>query len=849
MNSNQIQTSIACSIAVALSLLVGIGLAPRSGKVMADPIYLNAQAPLESRVNDLFARLTPDERLSLLTGTVFTTTPIPRLGIKGVEMADAGQGVRGGMDGTLGPATLFPGGVTMATTWNRSLASQVGEAIGAEAHNKGIGVQIELGPAINIHRSPLNGRNGEYFSEDPYLSGQLAVSYVLGMQGAGTGACLKHYACNNEEADRGYVNVVVDERTLREIYLSAFETAVTQAHPWTVMSSYNKVNGYHSSANWYLLTDILKKDWGWDGMVMSDWGGVHETTGTVEAGNDLEMPGPGLVSLPRLKAALANGSLTQASVDDSVRRVLRTIIRAGKVDPPYVPDHSVVDSAAHRKLAYTVASEGIVLLKNDGNLLPLDASKIHSIALIGPSVKEWQMAGYGSPYLTPNYSISPYDGIVERAGANVAINYTLGVVGQDGVVIPSSALTVPDGSLHGLHADYFLGDILQGQPVVSRTDPQVDFDWDNAVDRPTGVPHEHFSIRWTGNVTAPVTGEYKFGVDADDGCRLYINGKQIIDNFVPWGNGVLFGGMPLEAGHTYSIRLEYYQAAGHAYTHLTWIPPHLQVSFKDAEDAARKSDVAIVFVNSGGEGEGSDRSSMALPGVQNNLIAAVAGVNKNTIVVLNNGAPVLVKPWLKSVSGLIEAGFPGEAGGAALASILFGDVDPSGKLTDTVGAARTDYSDYGNYPGTNGTVHYREGIYVGYRHFDKSRILPVYPFGYGLSYTTFKYANVKLSNPNWDGRSNLTATVDITNTGTRSGAEVAELYMHPLQPKIDRPVRELKGFEKVFLEPGQTKTATFALTGRDFCYCDVPGKQWKADAGPYSVEIGPPHAISGRPRL
>jgi beta-glucosidase len=799
---------------------------------------LDTTAPLETRVKDLFNRLTPEERISLLTGTDFTTTPIPRLGIKGMQMADAGQGVRGGSLGTQGPATLFPGGVTMAATWNRDLARQIGAAIGQEAKNKGVGVQVELGPAINIHRSPLNGRNGEYFSEDPYLSGQLAASYIIGMQSTGVGACVKHFACNNEEVDRGYVNVIVDERTLREIYLPAFETAIKVGHPWTLMSSYNEVNGYHSSANRYLLTNILRSDWGWDGMVMSDWGGVHETAGTVNAGNDLEMPGPGWHSVDRIEMGLDDGSIAENLVDDSVRRVLRTLIRTGMVNPPNVLDHSQVDSEAHRKLAYTAASEGIVLLKNERSILPIDLSKVKSIALIGPAVKNWQMAGYGSPYVTPSHSISAYDGIVHRAGTAATITYTAGITGLEGVTIPPSAFTLPDGSGAGLHADYFLNEELEDTPAVSRTDPQVDFNWDDGRIRPVGIPHDDFSVCWTGNVAAPASGAYRFGVDADDGCRLYVNGKLLIDNWVPWGNGVLFGSINLEAGRTYTLKLEYYQAEGHGYTHLAWVIPHEKISFTAAVAAAQQADVAVVFVNSGGEGEGADRGSMVLPGVQNDLIAAVAAANKNTIVVLNNGGPVLLKPWLDTVPGLVEAGFPGEAGGTALAAILCGDVDPSGKLTDTVGAAREDYPDYGNFPGMNGVVHYAEGIYVGYRHFDKASIEPIYPFGYGLSYTTFKYSNIKLSKTNWDGKGSVVATLDITNTGKRPGSEVAELYVRPIQPKIDRPIRELKGFAKLSLDSGQTKTASFSLTGRDLCYCDVPGKQWKADAGQYIVDIG-----------
>ncbi len=792
------------------------------------PIYQDPKAPLESRVSDLFQRLTLDEKMSLLTGTDFTAQPIPRLSVPAMGMVDAGQGVRGGMGSTQGPATLFPSGVTMASSWDPELVSRIGKAIGEEALNKGTGAQVLLGPAVNIQRSPLGGRNGEYFSEDPYLAGRLAVGYIQGMQSTGCASCLKHYACNNEEVDRGDVNVRVDERTLREIYLPAFEAGTKEGHAWTVMSSYNQINGHHATANAYLLTDVLKKCWGWDGMVMSDWGAVHETVGVVNAGNDLEMPGPGALSHDKVAKALKRGQITQAAIDDNVKRILRTVIRVGLLDGPRVPNHALVNSPEHQKLTFEAASKAIVLLKNEGGLLPLDPARIHSIAVIGPAATDMQYGAAGSPGVQPFYSINPLDGLKTRAGTGITVNYARGE--ETGSPVPATALT-------DLHGEYFANRDLTGAPAITRTEHQIQFDWNT--DSPgAGIPRTTFSARWTGTLTAPVTGHYTLSLAADDGCRLYLDGKTLIDHWFESAGAPVSVEVALVAGHTYALKLEYFQAAGKAFAQFNWTVPG-GTRFQDAAEAARKSDVAIVCVNTAGtEGEGTDRPSMALPGTQDELIQAVAAANPKTIVVLNNGTPCLMTNWLNKVPGLIEAWFPGQEGGHALAAILFGDVNPSGKLPTTLAARREDYPDYGHFPGVKGHVDYVEGIYVGYRHFDKVKIAPLFPFGYGLSYTTFQYGPLKLSQASLAPTGTVTASLNVTNTGKREGAEVVEFYVHDPHPKIDKPVQELKGFTKVNLMPGETRAVSFTLAPRALSYCDVPGKQWKADTGDYEVEAG-----------
>ena len=799
----------------------------------AIPIYKNPKAPLEMRVNDLFGRMTQDEKLGFLTGTGFTSQPVPRLSVPALSMADAGQGVRGGENSTQGPATQFPSGVTMASSWDPDLVGRIGRAIGEEALNKGTGVQMLLGPAVNIQRSPLGGRNSEYFSEDPFLAGRLAVGYVDGMQSTGCAACVKHFACNNEEVDRFSVNVTVDERTLREIYLPAFETAARDGHAWSVMASYNRLGGFYATANKYLLTDILKEDWDWNGLVVSDWGAVHET-GVVQAGNDLEMPGGAYVTHDKAARALKSGRLTQAAIDDSVKRVLRADIRVGLLDPPRVPDHSLVNSPAHRKLAYDAACEGIVLLKNRNGILPLDAGTLKSIAVIGPGAKGMQFGSQGSPSVQPFYALQPFEGIKTRVGAGITVNYGVGL--PIGTPVPASALNSPAGRQGGLQGEYFANRNLSGPPALTRTDPALQFDWSH--DAPAaGVPRTNFSARWTGTLTAQAAGHYALALTGDDGYRLFLDGKQVVDHWFEGGVSTQTVNADFAAGSLHTLRIEYFQAGGEASLRFDWVLPGGS-SFADATDAARRSTVAVVVVTTAGtEGEGQDRPSMALPGDQDALIAAVVAANPKTIVALNNGTPVLM-PWLAAVPGVVEAWFPGDEGGHALASILFGDVNPSGKLPTTLAARREDYPDFGHFPGLNGQVTYAEGIYVGYRHFDKAKIAPLFPFGYGLSYTTFKYGALRLSRPLLSPAGTVSAMVAVTNTGRREGAEVVELYVHDPSPKIAKEVRALKGFGKVSLLPGQTKTVALTLKPRDLAYCDVPGKQWKADAGIYQLQVG-----------
>jgi len=754
-------------------------------------------------------------------------------------MADAGQGARGGAIETTGPATAFPAGVMMASTWDTDLISRIGKAIGEEARNKGAGAMVLLGPGVNIHRSPLGGRNGEYFSEDPYLAARLGAAYIQGVQSTGVGACVKHFACNNLETDRSEVNEHVSERALREIYLPAFEAAVKEAKVWSVMTAYNKVNGLYCSANPYLLSGILKKDWNFDGLVMSDWGGVHETA-AVQTGNDLEMPTGEHMSVPKLKEAITAGTVTQAAVDDSVRRILRTLIRVGLLDGPRVTDPKMVNSEEHRKLALEAATKGIVLLKNDGQILPLDRQKIKSIAVIGEPACHLQVGALGSAEVEPVRTVQLVDGIKAEAGSGISVRCLS--AREEGEPITASVVTSPnDPNTRGFLAEYFANKNLEGKPRISRVEEEI---YIPGAKSPSpgiggeypGIGQENFSVRWTGKLQAPVTGEYVFAFSGDDGFRVYLDGKCIIDHWVDGTFRGVTGTASLEAGKTYDLKVEFYQGGGDCMAELNWRIPGNQ-AYADVIEAAKNSDVAIVCLSTyRTEGENNDRPSMDLPRKQADLVRAVSAVNSNTIVVLNIGTPVTMKDWLPDVPALVEAWFPGQEGGTAVAKVLFGGVNPSGKLPDTFAVDRADYPDAPN-PIKNKSVNYAEDIYVGYRHFDKTRIKPLFPFGFGLSYTTFKYSLLKVSESR-PANGEITVSMNVKNTGKRAGEEIVQLYVHDMQPKIDRPERELKGFAKVALKPGETKKVQMGLTPRDFAYFDVSGHQWRAEAGGYEIEVG-----------
>jgi beta-glucosidase len=619
-------------------------------------------------------------------------------------------------------ATSFPSGVAMAATWDTDLVQREGVAIAQEV--KALGRDMILGPTVNINRVPLWGRNFEGYGEDPYLAARLGVAYIKGVQSEGVIPSVKHFAANNEEFERHRIDEKIDERTLHEIYLPAFKAAVEEAGVWTVMSCYNKVNGLHCAESPQLLTDVLKKEFGFKGFVISDWGSTYSTAPTVNAGMDLEMPGgkpmqawfatgqpaaagngAGWLTADKVLAEVKAGSITEATLDDNVSRILRVIFESGLFDHPH-PGGGEVDTPEQRAVALRGATEGIVLLKNAGSLLPLDAKKIHSIAVIGPNASVARTGGGGSSLVRPKSATAPLDGIKQRAGDTITVRFEMGVG-------------------------------MQGEDARYET------------------------------------------------------------------------------------------------------PEAREKLLKDAVDAAAQSDVAIVVVGRYPklEGESFDVKTMDLPTGQDELIAAVEKANPRTVVVLNTGDPVTMTRWIDTTPALLDMWYGGQEGGNALAAILFGDANPSGKLPVTLPKRFEDSPAYGHYPGENLHVDYAEGIYVGYRYFDTRKMEPQFPFGYGLSYTTFKYSDLTMWPSKLNGKEPA-VSLQVTNTGSHDGAEVVELYIHDGHSKIDRPVHELKDFKRVELKAGETKTVEFWLGREDLSYWSPEKKDWVVDPGKFEIQVG-----------
>ena len=801
------------------------------------PLYRDKSVPVEQRVDDLLVKMTIEEKIDMLGGYQgFYIRPNTRLGIPAVKMADGPLGVR-----NYGKATAFPAGICFAATWNTGLQFRYGEAVGREARSKG--VHIILAPAVNICRAPMCGRNFEYYGEDPYLAARMAVSYINGLQGQGVVATVKHFAANNQEYDRYNVSSDVDKRTLHEIYLPAFRAAVEEAHAGAVMNSYNPLNGIWTSQNKYLLKDILRGEWRFDGILMSDWGSAHDGLAAANAGLDLEMPAGDFMNRKTLMPALQDGRLKESTIDDKIRRMLRVMFRFGFFERAQEDTSQPLYNPDSRMVALQAAREGIVLLKNENNTLPLDRSMIRNIAVIGPDAHPAVSGGGGSSFITPYRTVSFLEGIIQAAGDSVRVNYSPGVNNDLDEMFSSCALYSQDekgGEMKGLKGEYFPNMFIKGEPAFKRTDPHISFNWQNS--SPALIlPVDSFSVRWTGFIRIPADGNYYFYVSGNNGFRLFLDDMAVIDE---WGNPSFKTGeriMPLRKGDI-QVRLEYYEKTGEAQVSFGWrqVKP---AGESDAVKLAARSDAAVVCVgyNPNTEGEGFDRP-FELPAEQVELIRNVAKANKRTIVVLTSGGNVASKEWLPLVSAYLAAWYPGQEGGTALAEILFGLANPSGKLPVSFEKQWEDNATFNSYYDTGKARHvaYTEGIFVGYRHFDKNNIKPLYPFGYGLSYTTFAYRNLivklLLSGPEVPAKTGL--SFEITNTGKQEGAEVVQVYLHKTSSIVTRPVKELKAFSKVFLKPGETKKLNIILDRTSFAYYDPDKQGWVVEPGEYEFLVG-----------
>lgn len=645
-------------------------------------------------IEAILSQMTLEEKAAFCTGaTPWSTLAVERLGVPSIVMTDGPHGVRRASDpNSLSaksfPATCFPTASCSASTWNPELLQRMGEAMAEEA--MALNVDILLGPGVNMKRSPLGGRNFEYFSEDPYLAGEMAVALINGIQSKGVGTSIKHYAANNQEFERFTISAEVDERTLREIYLPAFEAAVKRAKPWTVMCAYNKVNGTFASEHHQLLTEILKEEWGFEGVVVSDWGAVRDRVKSLVGGVDLEMPGPKHAHVRAVVEAVKSGQLSEEVLNESVRRMLRLVDKAMRT-----PKGGAFDADAHHALARQIAAEGMVLLKNNG-ILPLKGVK--KAAVIGRSAREPYFQGGGSSNINPTRVDVPLDELQK-----------------------------------------------QGE-----------------------------GIQWA----------YAEGYAADESLH-----PEMID---------------------------------------------------EAVDIARDAEVALIFIAlpPSKESEGYDRQDLDLSRQQVALIQAVAKAQPNTVVILNNGAPIVMSEWIDNVAAVLEAWMMGQAGAGAIADILFGKVNPSGKLAETFPLRLADTPAYLNWPGEAGKVRYGEGLYIGYRYYDAREDAVLFPFGFGLSYTTFEYSNPRVSAQSFRDVDGVTVYVDVTNTGKVAGKETVQVYVHDRQASLSRPVKELKGFAKVELQPGETKTVAIPLDFRAFAFYHPEYHQWVTESGEFDILIG-----------
>ncbi|PTY05062.1 glycosyl hydrolase [Verrucomicrobia bacterium LW23] len=844
----------------------------------APPQILTRDKPATAEA--ALAQMTLDEKASLTAGIdAWHFCGVPRLGIPAMRVTDCGHGVT--LCGEItSPATCFPTAIGMAATWNVELLERAGQVIGRETRALSCGML--LGPKVNLHRHPLNGRSYETFSEDPWLAGILGAGVIRGIQSQGVAACVKAMVANNQQRDQTYGSSDVDERTLREIYLRVFEIAVRRGQPSAIMTAYNKLNGIPSSESAWLIKGVIKSDWAFPGLVVSDWRAVH-TQHVYAGGLDLEMPGPGkFLNRAAVLHALKEGMLTEADLDDKALRILRTLIAfappagaIGILDMPAQEGDAKppgLDTPENRALALEVAQECVVLLKNEREMLPINPATIRRILVTGPNAAEARLGGGGSAAVAPFYSISPLEGIrevcaaLESEGApHIQIEYQEGCA-LVGTMEPirSEFLRAADrdglSETVGLRAEFFNQMEPEGEPDVTARAGHIDYSWGWAAPTP-GIRKGAFAVRYSGHILPPVTGNYRLGIYAQEGCiRVAIDGEVVVNE---WDSDNGDGNFEAKfqtryvtferaftAGRPATLVVEYGKRAAKAGLRLEWEIPGTDSPIDKAVRAAREADAVIVCAGLSNlfEGGGHDRSDIDLPAAQQRLIGALAAANPRTVVVLNNGG-VLAAPWEPGVAALLDAWYPGQEGGRAIARILFGLANPSGRLPDTMPRRLEDHASVHNYPGDGERVVYEEGLNVGYRHFDAAGIEPHYPFGFGLSYTSFTISAPRLSHAQvlvskldseTDGEPAVRVTTTVRNTGPRAGSEVVQLYIgYPRDAGLlPRPVRELRAFRKVRLEPGETVEVSFPLGAEEFAHWDAAASAWKVAPGDYEILAG-----------
>jgi beta-glucosidase len=808
----------------------------------------NRQA-VDQRADDLVKKMTLDEKIELIGGdTPFRTHPIPRLNIPYFQMADGPVGAH-----IPAPTIAYAAGIGLAASWDDALALQIGQQLGRDSRSRG--AAFLLGPGVNIYRTPMNGRNFEYFGEDPFLAGRIAVGYIRGVQDEGVSATVKHFMGNNSEYLRHDSDSIIDERTLREIYLPVFESAVKTAKVGAIMDSYNMTNGEHMTQNHRLNVDVAKGEWHFPGVIMSDWVATYDTAAAANGGLDLEMPFGVYFSREKLLPLLQNGTISEATLDDKVRRILRVAAAFGWLDRPQMDIDIPRYNVEGRDASLQAATEGAVLLKNENHALPLDKAAYKTIAVIGPDATQTITTGGGSGEVVSFANTNLLVGISDYVGEKTKVLYSRGLYSTYQLARLTHFTTDAEGTTAGVTLTSYSKPNLEGdvtgtsvQPTLmnagsTRREPEeqemnalTSHKNANPYTRPTT------SSKWVGYYTPTEDGKFAVFVQTDGKYRLLVDDKVVFDSsIVP---KYILNQTTLElskAPHKVELQQLSQQLASVSGMRVG-IAPLSTIVDQDAMEMAAHADAVILSVgfNASSESEGGDRS-FDLPVGQDQLIERIGELDKKagkkTIVMITSGGSVNVTPWKDDVDGIFETWYAGEEGGVAAARLLFGEANPSGHLPISWEKQITDNPSYAHYypdPGTNKIV-YREGIFMGYRGYEHNHVEPQYPFGFGLSYTTFQFGNLK-STPTGDGR--YSVTFDVTNTGQRAGATVAQLYVGENKPSVERPVKELKGFERVMLEPGQTKQVSVKLDPRSFSFFDVKSGAWHADAGDYELLLG-----------
>jgi len=801
--------------------------------------WAESPTPDQARIDGLLAQLTLEEKVALTAGADLWHTPaIERLGISTLRMTDGPAGARGTEYAGGPPSACLPCGTALAATWDVHLIEDLAHHLAFETKAKG--AHMLLAPTVNIHRHPLAGRSFECYSEDPVLTARIATAYVRGLQDEGVAACIKHFVANDSEHERFTISSEVPERALREIYLRPFELVIADVNPWAVMAAYNKVHGTWCSEHPRLLTTVLRDEWGYDGLVISDWWATHTTVEAMNAGLDLEMPGPTLHRGDALAVAVRAGEVTEATIDAAVRRLLVAMARTGALDAPPGEERSA-DSATRREMVRDAARAAIVLLRNDpvddSPLLPLDAGAIRSLAVVGPNADAANVLGGGSAIVTPPYVVTVLEGLRARF-PGMEIRHEPGCTVTDYPTAFDARWCIrPDGE-PGLVASYVAGDDPDGPAVVTQDLTRPVLLWSGGP-RP-GLPEGPWSLRVESRLAVPSSGEHVLQLTALGRFRLRVDGDTVVDG---WDDGRaeqvrrVEGSITLESGRTYALRIDLVPLATEQRhgLELRCVPPQAPDALERAVAAARASDVAIVVVgtNADTETEGKDRRDFALPGRQAELVEAVVAANPRTAVLVNAGAPVDLACAAR-VPALAQTWFLGQETGNAIADVLAGEVDASGRLPTTLPRSLADTPAFEHYPGEGGEVRYEEGVLVGYRWYEAKGIDPLFAFGHGCSYTTFAFGELDVAvEP--DG---LVVTVPVTNTGSRAGSEVVQVYAADLEASVERPPKELVAFAKVHLEPGATEVVCCRVDRGLLAFWDVDGSCWKVEPGAFELLVG-----------